>query len=89
MATASQRLVVFILMLFLPPHPNSSDSDFRLARLTWLGERPRSDSLLLEWPVVLSHELAYFPCDLSYGSLSLSLVRLNGAIGQLLFDSAV
>jgi hypothetical protein len=48
---------------------------------------PRSD-LLLERPVVLSHELPDFPRDFFYSSLSLSLVRLSGAIGQLLFDSA-
>src|SRR5262249_61096551 len=48
-----------------------------------------SSDLLLEWPVVLSHELADFPGDLSYSSFSLSLLHLNGAIGQLLFDSTV
>jgi hypothetical protein len=52
-------------------------------------QRIRPTSNLLEGPVVLSHEPAYFPCDLSYSSLSLSLVHLNGAIGQLLFDSTV
>src|SRR6266436_4521072 len=49
---------------------------------------PGSD-LLLERPVVLSHELANFPRDLPYSFLSLSLVRLRGAIRQLLFDSTV
>src|SRR5262245_36116293 len=48
-----------------------------------------SSDLLLEWPVVLSHELADFPGDLSYSSFLLSLLHLNGAIGQLLFDSTV
>jgi hypothetical protein len=51
-------------------------------------EFARSD-LLLDRPVVLSHELADFPRDLSYSFLSLSLVRLRGAIRQLLFDSTV
>src|SRR5262245_61115827 len=46
-------------------------------------------SNLLDRPVVLPNELAYFPCDLSYRSLSFSLVRLSGAIGELLFDSTV
>jgi len=39
--------------------------------------------------VVLSHELADFPRDLSYSFLSLSLVRFSVAIDQLLFDSTV
>jgi hypothetical protein len=43
----------------------------------------------LERPVVLSNELADFPGDLSYSFLLLSLVRLSGTIGQVLFDSAV
>src|SRR5262245_42456423 len=46
-------------------------------------------SNLLERPVVLSHELANFPRDFTYNFLSLSLVRLSRAIGQLLFDSAI
>jgi hypothetical protein len=43
----------------------------------------------VERPIVLSHEPPDFPRDLSYSSLSLSLVRLSVAIDQLLFDGAV
>jgi len=43
----------------------------------------------VERPVVLTHELANFPRHLSEGFLSLGFLRLSGAIGQPLFDSAV
>src|SRR5262249_57228121 len=46
-------------------------------------------SNLLERPLVLAHELANFPRDFSYSSLSLSLIRLSGAIGQLVFYGAI
>src|SRR5262249_29855927 len=46
-------------------------------------------SNLLERPLVLAHELANFPRDFSYSSLSLSLIRLSGAIGQLVFHGAI
>jgi len=45
--------------------------------------------LLLQRPVVLTQELANFPRDHSYRFLSLSLIRLSGAVSQLLFDSTV
>jgi hypothetical protein len=40
-------------------------------------------------PFFLTHELADFPRDFSYSFLSLGLVRLSGAIDQILFDSTV
>jgi hypothetical protein len=43
----------------------------------------------VERPFILSHELANFPRDRSENFISLDLLRLSGAIGQFLFDSAV
>src|SRR5262245_38952248 len=71
--------------------PRAARSDYDERRLTCRPDQPIRlvTSNLLAWRVVLSHELAYFPRVLSYSFLSLSRVRLSGAIGHLLFDSAV
>jgi len=54
------------------------------------GNTRRLSDPLLKWrPVVRTHELANFLRDLSCGSLSLGLARLSGAIGQVLFNSAI